>query len=69
VNRTRAEIAGAARILREAAAVGELLGDDTTITRARAMAKTAEALAWASGVDNEFVEVLQACREIDEARG
>jgi hypothetical protein len=63
--RTRSEIAGAARIVREAAEFGEKTGDDCMITRNQALARTAVALAWASGQDNGFIEVLEACRAIE----
>jgi len=35
------------------------------ITRNQALARTAEALAWASGQDNGFAEVLAEYRAID----
>jgi len=65
MTRTRSEIAGAARIVREAAEFGEKTGDDCMITRNQALARTAEALAWASGQDNGFAEMLAECRAID----
>jgi len=51
--------------VREAAEFGEKTGDDCMITRNQALARTAEALAWASGQDNGFAEVLAEYRAID----